>query len=261
MPRLIVTADDCGLSEGINQTTCDLHQRGYISAASVMTNFPAHAHALSLFRDCPDLDLGAHLNLTDGDPVSRAGPYHSHLLREDRSFRSKYSLYLRALFFRPDTITWIKRELDAQLQRLLDGDLRARHISTHHHFHSLPNLRKIVHELAVAHQVEWVRGHDFRATITPHLALPHQQHQARHIAFSMPNYVTAIQSWMKAPVPDFVKRVASLRGTVEIVAHPGPRRDPGFPPGMDYGPAPRYQETQYLIEAIELLRQRGIAPM
>jgi len=46
MQRLIVTADDCGLSEGINQATYDLHKRGYISAASVMTNFPGYRRAL-----------------------------------------------------------------------------------------------------------------------------------------------------------------------------------------------------------------------
>ncbi len=47
MPELIFTADDCGLTEGINQTVYDLHQQGVISAASVMTNFPAHEHALA----------------------------------------------------------------------------------------------------------------------------------------------------------------------------------------------------------------------
>ena len=57
MPRLIITADDCGVSEGINQTIYDLHRQGYISAASVMTNFPAQRHALELLRTCPDLDL------------------------------------------------------------------------------------------------------------------------------------------------------------------------------------------------------------
>ena len=53
MQRLIVTADDCGMSEGINQATYDLHKRGYISAASVMTNFPGYRHALERFSDCP----------------------------------------------------------------------------------------------------------------------------------------------------------------------------------------------------------------
>ena len=257
-PRLIVTADDCGLSEAINYATLDLHRQGYLNAASVMTNFPAHEHALGIFRDCPDLDVGAHLTLTDGMPVSIHGPHHSHLLRDDRSFRDKFSLYLRALFFSKDTIVWIRQELDAQLARFTAAGMRPQHISTHHHFHSLPNLRKIVYELAADYQVAWVRGHDFRATMNPHVLLPHEQHQPQNERFYMPNYVTAIQAWMKRPVRDFAQRVAALSGTVEIVAHPAPAIDEGFPPSLNYGTAPRFHEAQYLMAAMDLLRQQGI---
>ena len=34
MPKLIITADDFGLTETINQKTCELHQRGYVSATN-----------------------------------------------------------------------------------------------------------------------------------------------------------------------------------------------------------------------------------
>ena len=260
MPRLIITADDCGLSEGVNLTTLDLHRRGYISAASVMTNFPACQHALDIFRGCPDLDIGVHLTLTDGFPVTRRGPYHWRLLKHDGGFRDKFSLYLRGLFFRRDAIGWIRQELDAQLRRCVDAGVRPQHISTHHHFHSLPILREIVHELAALYQVDWVRGHDFRATITPHAFLPRPQHQSSRFEFYMPDFMTGLQAWMSRPVGEFSDRVRSFAGTVEIVAHPGATGDAGFPESMNYGPAPRQAETRYLIKAIDQLRAQGIAP-
>lgn len=260
MQRLIVTADDCGMSEGINQATYDLHKRGYISAASVMTNFPAYQHALECFRDCPELDVGAHLTLTDGFPVDWRGPRHPHLLKDDHSFRDKFSLYLRGLFFSKDTIRWIRNELDAQLRRLVDAGMPPRHISTHHHFHSLPILREIVHELAAVYQVDWVRGHSFRAAISPHVILPRKQTQSQRYAFFMPDYMTGIQGWISRSPAEFADRVASLPGSVEIVAHPGPPKDPDFPMSLSYGPAPRYAESQYLIEALELLGKQGLAP-
>ncbi|MCY4018304.1 MAG: ChbG/HpnK family deacetylase [Chloroflexi bacterium] len=260
MQRLIVTADDCGMSEGINQATYDLHKHGYISAASVMTNFPGYRHALERFSDCPELDVGAHLTLTDGSPVDRRGPRHPHLLKDDHSFRDKFSLYLRGLFFSKDTIRWIRNELDAQLRRLVDAGVQPQHISTHHHFHSLPILRDIVHELAAVYQVDWVRGHSFRATISPHAILPRQQGQSQRYAFFMPDYMTGIQGWISRSPAEFADRVASLSGTVEIVAHPGTAKDPDFPMNLGYGPAPRYAETKYLIEALELLKERGITP-
>ena len=258
MPRLIITADDCGVSEGINQTIYDLHRQGYISAASVMTNFPAQRHALELLRTCPDLDLGAHLTLTDGFPLSHGGPRHARVLNDDRSFRNKFSLYLCAHFFNASTIDWLRHELDAQLGRFTEVGIEPRHISTHHHFHAIPALRRIVHELAADYGVDWVRGHDFRASFSPRNPFHRAQHKSLGAPFDMPDYMTAIQANMSRPVEEFCGGIAGLEGTVEIIAHPGPARDPGFPADMNYGPSARFAETQYLIRAIDCLREGGL---
>ena len=259
MPKLIITADDCGLTEAINQKTCELHQRGYISAASVMTNYPAHQHALAHFRTCPDLDLGIHLSLTDGHPVSGDDRHHPHLLHEDFSFRSNLSLYLRSHFFSADTARWIRNELDAQMRRFTDVGIRPQHISTHHHFHSIPWLRRIVHELAAEYTVDWVRAHDFRASVSPHNLFLRRQRRQERYNFAMPDYVTAIQACMSLSVEEFCKRLTRLSGTVEIVVHPSPASDPDFPATWHYGLAPRHAETQYLIQAVDRLRELGVA--
>lgn len=258
MPKLIITADDCGLTDAINQKARELHQDGYISAASVMTNYPAHQRALRLFRACPDLDLGIHLSLTDGHPVSDDEEHHPHLLNEDFSFRNNLSLYLRSHFFRSDAVRWIRNELDAQLRRFTDAALQPRHISTHHHFHSIPLLRRIVHDLANEYGVDWVRAHDFRANVSPHNFWLRRQRQRAKAAFTMPDYVTAIQAHLNHSVADFCARIARLSGVIEIVVHPAPRHDPDFPSDWHYGLAPRRAETQFLIEAVDRLRDMGI---
>ena len=258
MPKLIITADDCGLTEAINQEAGELHQRGYISAASVMTNYPAYEHALALFRACPDLDLGIHLSLTDGHPVSGDNEPHPHLLAEDFSFRGNLSLYLRSHFFSASAAAWIRNELDAQLRRFGDAGLAPQHISSHHHFHSIPLLRRIVHELAKEHRVGWVRAHDLRANVSPHNFLLRRQRQLEDCAFDMPDYVTAIQANMKLSVADFCARIARLSGTIEVVVHPAPRHDPDFPADWHYGIAPRRAETQFLIQAVDRLRDMGV---
>ena len=258
MPELIITADDCGLTEGINQSVYDLHQRGYVTAASVMTNFPAHTHALECFSACPDLDVGIHLSLTDGHPVTAFDDHHPHLLNEDFSFRSNLSLYIRSHFFSKGAVEWIRNELDSQLRRFGDQGIRPDHISTHHHFHVIPLLRRIVHELAEKYGVAWVRAHDFRASVSSHNFLLRRQTKLPHARFSMPDYVSAIQACMSHSIDDYCARIARLNGTVEIIAHPSPARDPDFPSDMHYGPAQRYAETQYLLRVIDRLRELGI---
>ena len=258
MPQLIITADDCGLTEAINREAGELHKRGYISAASVMTNYPAYEHALALFRAHPNLDLGIHLSLTDGHPVSGDTEPHPHLLAEDFSFRSNLSLYLRSHFFSAGAAAWIRNELDAQMRRFNQAGLVPQHISTHHHFHSIPLLRRIVHDLAQEHGVSWVRAHDLRANVSPHNFWLRRQRQPENRAFDMPEYVLAIQACMKLSVADFCARIARLGGTIEIVVHPAPRHDPDFPADWHYGIAPRRAETQFLIQAVDRLHDLGI---
>ena len=80
-----------------------------------------------------------------------------------------------------------------------------------------------------------------------------------HARFSMPDYVSALQANMSHPVDAYCARIARLTGTVEIIAHPSPARDPDFPSDMHYGPTPRFAESQYLIRVVDRLRQLGIA--
>src|SRR5258706_4250895 len=96
MRRILVTADDCGLSEGINLATVSLHARGMITAASLITNFPANAHALTLFSAYPSLEIGVHLNLTEGYALTSASP-ESGLTDLIGRFRTRISLFYRSL--------------------------------------------------------------------------------------------------------------------------------------------------------------------
>ncbi|MYI41571.1 MAG: ChbG/HpnK family deacetylase [Chloroflexi bacterium] len=170
-------------------------------------------------------------------------------------------MYLRGLFFNKDAIHWIRGELDLQMRRCLDFGIAPQHITTHHHFHTLPILREIVHELAAVYRVRWVRGHDFRAMLTPSAFLLRRQRSASRYNFSMPDYLAGVQGWMKHAPSEFARRVAQLDGTIEIVVHPAPAAtDDDFPSHIDYGPAPRYAEAQFLVRAIDHLRELGIYP-
>jgi predicted glycoside hydrolase/deacetylase ChbG (UPF0249 family) len=61
---LIVTADDFGLSRGVNRGIVDAHRQGILTSASLMVYRPAAVEAAALSRDCPALSVGLHLELT-----------------------------------------------------------------------------------------------------------------------------------------------------------------------------------------------------
>jgi chitin disaccharide deacetylase len=67
---LIVTADDFGLSPGINRGVIEAHREGILTSTSLLVNQPATEQAAALGRACPTLSIGLHLEL---DPGGTAG--------------------------------------------------------------------------------------------------------------------------------------------------------------------------------------------
>src|SRR5262245_58207581 len=69
--RLIVTADDFGLTHGINEAIVRSYRQGIVTSASLIVTGPAFESAADLARQYPGLDIGLHLDLAD-DPIAFA---------------------------------------------------------------------------------------------------------------------------------------------------------------------------------------------
>src|SRR5436309_14495349 len=74
--RLIVNADDFGLSAGVNRGVLEAHETGVVSSVSVLVNAPGWTDAAQRLRDLssppfPALGDGLHPNLTTGRPAAR----------------------------------------------------------------------------------------------------------------------------------------------------------------------------------------------
>lgn len=70
MKKVIINADDFGMSEAFNYGVIRSVQTGVVSSTTIMINQPAAEHAISLLKEVPGLYVGLHVNLTTGFPVS-----------------------------------------------------------------------------------------------------------------------------------------------------------------------------------------------
>jgi predicted glycoside hydrolase/deacetylase ChbG (UPF0249 family) len=61
--RLIVNADDFGLSAGINEGIAAAHEHGILTSASLMVRWPEASAAATYARVHPELSIGLHLDL------------------------------------------------------------------------------------------------------------------------------------------------------------------------------------------------------
>src|SRR5215471_14962749 len=68
--RLIINADDFGLTSGVNRAIAEAHHKGVVTSATLMANSQAFTEAVSLAKSNPKLSLGCHVVLVDGAPVT-----------------------------------------------------------------------------------------------------------------------------------------------------------------------------------------------
>ena len=106
---LVVTADDFGISRGVNRGIVQAHREGILTSTSLMVRRPAAVEAAALGRECPALSVGLHLELD------------------------------------PDT----REDVPAELQRLLDRFVQLvgappTHADSHHDVHRNPRVQPFV---------------------------------------------------------------------------------------------------------------------
>jgi len=136
--RVVLCADDYGLTEGVSLGILELAGRGRISATSAMTNaepWPRLASDLAVFRD--RIGVGLHLNLTTGAPL---GPMPT--LAPDGRLPTLQQLLRRSLLGRiqeSEVRAEIARQLDA-FERYLGGT--PDFVDGHQHAHVLPVVRR-----------------------------------------------------------------------------------------------------------------------
>jgi len=153
-PRLVVNADDFGLSAGVNRGILEAYAAGVVSSVSVLVNAPGWTDAVQRLCDLgPGIGVGLHVNLTMGRPVSWGGG-----LCDARSgcFHSLPALVARALAGRLDPGD-VAIECAAQLARLRNAGLVVTHLDSHRHVHVLPGVWGAVVEAARAAGVPVVR--------------------------------------------------------------------------------------------------------
>jgi chitin disaccharide deacetylase len=134
--RLIVNADDLGLSHGITDGILLSHRKGIVTSASLMVNQPATEYAVEKLQEVPGLDVGIHLNLCQGKPVLPAKSIPT-LVGTDGNFLTPARMAKRLLLWQASPKE-IEAEFCAQIDRMISHGLTPSHADSHHRFHFYP---------------------------------------------------------------------------------------------------------------------------
>ena len=157
MKRLIVNADDWGLTPGVNRGIVRAFQHGIVTSASLLVTGSAFEDAVALARDLPALNVGLHLALVEEQAVLPPEALPTLVDKTRRLPGTKGEFFKRALLGR---ISWdeVEREIAAQIARFQQTGLRLSHLDSHQHLHMFPPVFQIVTRLTRGMDHVWIRN-------------------------------------------------------------------------------------------------------
>jgi hopanoid biosynthesis associated protein HpnK len=146
LKRLIVNADDLGLTPGVNRGILRAFQDGIVTSASLLVTGSAFDEAVALARQNPKLDVGLHLTLVEERAVLRREVLPTLVDETGRFPRTRGEFFRHAILGR---ISWeeVEREIAAQIARFQKTGLRLSHLDSHQHLHMFPPVFQIVRRL------------------------------------------------------------------------------------------------------------------
>ena len=269
MKGLIVTADDFGAAEEVNDAVEQGHRDGVLTAASLMVSGAAAGDAVARARAMPRLCVGLHLVLVDGRPTLPASAIPD-LVDETGMFRDDMTAAAIRMFFLPHVRRQLEAEIEAQFDAFRATGLPLDHVNTHKHFHLHPTIaasivrvgaRYGMRAMRVPFEPRWVLKR-----IEPAAELPRDwglrpwaqwsRMRLRALGIRVPDSVFGL-AWSGAMTP---ARLLGLLdnlpdGLSEIYLHPASAAHRGSAPGYRYA-----DELAALIapRVVEASRNSGV---
>jgi predicted glycoside hydrolase/deacetylase ChbG (UPF0249 family) len=163
--RLIVNADDFGLTAGVNRAIIELHQAGVLPSTTLMANAAASDEAIQLALANPSLGVGCHIVLVDGEPVLSQSAIPNLTRGTGGTFRISLGRFFRDVYNPASTASSraalaaeIEGEASAQIRLLQSHSLRLTHVDTHKHTHMFPAVLRPVLRAAHACGITRIRN-------------------------------------------------------------------------------------------------------
>lgn len=176
--RVIFHADDFGMNEAVNQGILQSFREGLLTSTSLLANAPGaesacrdwnllaadytagalkSLEARQRLNDPPlPFDLGIHLNLTQGRPLT-CDRYPTELLDSRGHFPGIGALFVRLQRSNASMLQSVGDELRSQIEWMLDHGLRPTHLNGHQYIELIPQISSQVPELLNRYGIKVVR--------------------------------------------------------------------------------------------------------
>jgi len=185
--KVIINADDFGMSETVNEAILEGFQNGIITSTSIMANMPAFDDAVQKLKCMQDIGLAVHLNIIEGKALIP----NSSLCDSEGNFNLSFSQIMKNSFS-PKFLKDVENEFRAQIEKVLQY-AKPDNLDSHVHVHGIPAIFNIVCKLAKEYAIPCVRTQYEHLYNTPkHEENFSKKHYINFIKVFLLNFLTRI---------------------------------------------------------------------
>lgn len=154
--EIIFSADDFGLTESVNEAVEQANRNGKLTQASLMIAAPSAADAIRRAKTLPDLKVGLHLVLVDGDSLLGHAKL-PHITGPDGRFSTNQAALGVQYFFSPVARRELRAEIEAQFAAFAKTGLPLHHADAHKHFLLHPTIAGMMIEVGKKYGLKRLR--------------------------------------------------------------------------------------------------------
>lgn len=143
MKKLIINADDFGLTKKVSDAIIEVYKAGNLSSTTLMINMPGTDYAIRLAKENPALGIGLHFNITEGKSMMGV----STVTDKNGEFLGKIPLNKKVTLGNVN-LNDIEAELNAQYHYLEKAGIAITHIDSHQHIHMHPKVFPLMADFA-----------------------------------------------------------------------------------------------------------------
>jgi hopanoid biosynthesis associated protein HpnK len=154
--RLIVNADDFGMSEEVNEAVIRAYKEGVLTSTSLMVTGAAFEQAVKLAKENPGLAVGIHLVTVVGKSVLSHSEIPALVDREGNFSNNPTAAGLK-YYFSPRARRELRKELAAQFEKFHSTGLPLSHIDGHLHLHVHPVIFNAALDLGAKYRARRMR--------------------------------------------------------------------------------------------------------
>jgi predicted glycoside hydrolase/deacetylase ChbG (UPF0249 family) len=236
MRKLIVTGDDFGISQEINNGIIESFQIGILRSTALLVNAPKTLEAVSLARRNPGLEVGLHLSFVEGITLSRGKSLIDPIryFEESDCLLRHWTIFLKKLITNQINLRELEVELEMQILKFLEFFPSIPFINSTQHIHLFPVVNKIFLKLCQKYKIKNIRVplNPYNLTLTNKrslffVAMCILGRYFRYLSidygpFNFPDAFLGFNSAGHLSSQDIKLEISNTKGKiVELMAHPG----------------------------------------